>query len=205
MRERETDGERGQAHTLEAVTAALVLLSGIVFALQATAVTPLTGSTSNQYIENQQGDVAEGLLAAEAENGTVKNAVLYYNDSSSANTFYNASVAGYTSGGPPLPFGEALNETFIERGVAVNVNVYFVRDGGDRLPPRSMVHFGQPSSNAAIASHTVTLYDDDRLLAPDGTPTTKTVKNSNYFVDHDIAPGNRLYNVLRVEVIVWRM
>jgi hypothetical protein len=192
---------RGQAHTLEAVAAGILLISGIVFALQATAVTPLTGSTSNQYIENQQRHVADGLLATQADNGTLKEAVLYYDNSTG--TFHGATSDGYAGGGPPTAFGRALNETFVDQGVAVNVDVFYVRPNGDRLPAVPMVNMGRPSPNAAIASQTLTLYDDDRLVEANGT-AGDTVANGSHFTD-DIAPQNDLFTVVRVEVVVWRM
>jgi hypothetical protein len=191
---------RGQAHTLEALAASILLLSGIVFALQATAVTPLTGSTSNQYIENQQRHVADGLLATQADNGTLKEAILYYDNG----TFHGAPSDGYPSGGPPTAFGRALNETFVEQGVAVNVNLYYVRNAtGDRLPARPMVNMGRPSPNAAIASQTVTLYDDDRIVEADGSAGAP-LSSGEHFTD-DVAPQNELFSVVRVEVVVWRM
>jgi hypothetical protein len=195
---------RAQAHTLEAVAASILLLSGVVFALQATAVTPLTGSTSNQYIENQQRHVAEGVLASETDNGTLTEAVLYYNESAGA--FHGASDEGYASGGPPsdvVAFGGVLNETFVERGIAVNVDVYFIREDGDRLPPVPMVHMGRPSPNAAIASQTLTLHGDDRVVLEDGT-RGDVIANETHFT-RDIAPKDELFNVVRVEVTVWRM
>jgi hypothetical protein len=50
----------------------------------------------------------------------------------------------------------------------------------------------------------VTLYDDDVLYAADNTPTTHTLENSTTFYASDVSPGP-LYNVLEVEVVVWRM
>jgi F0F1-type ATP synthase membrane subunit b/b' len=78
--------ERGQAFTLEAVVSAVLLLTAIAFALQVTIVTPLSASTSSQHIENQQAAVSDGLLAAEAENGTIKETLLYWNSGSNSNT-----------------------------------------------------------------------------------------------------------------------
>lgn len=67
---------RGQAHTLEAFAAALLLISGLIFALQATAVTPLSASTSNQHIQNQQQLIASDILTTSAENETLQDALL---------------------------------------------------------------------------------------------------------------------------------
>ena len=75
---------RGQIYTLEAVIAAVLLVSSLVFALQVTAVTPLSASTSNQHIENQQRASASGVLTAAEEAGILQDAVLFWNDSDSA-------------------------------------------------------------------------------------------------------------------------
>ncbi len=39
----------GQIHTLEAVTATMIMVSVIVFTVQATSLTPLTSSTANAH------------------------------------------------------------------------------------------------------------------------------------------------------------
>ncbi|MFC7068310.1 DUF7288 family protein [Halobaculum lipolyticum] len=204
--------DRGQAHTLEAFAAALVVLSGVVFALQATAVTPLTGSTSSQYIENQQASQAESLLAAEAANGSVDDMLLYWNETE--RRFHGAGKRGYTSGLPPTAFGTAFSEAFLERGIAYNVNVYSVRPGpnGSVAPANAtrertrLVYLGEPTEHATVATRTVTLSDDDRLLAADGTPTADTLgaANTTYFAP-DADPDSGLFGVFEVEVVLWRM
>ena len=72
---------RGQAHTLEAVVAALIVLAGIGFALQLTAVTPLSASTSSQHLENQLKATGQGVLASTAASGDLGRAVRYWNGS----------------------------------------------------------------------------------------------------------------------------
>ncbi|WP_152040686.1 DUF7288 family protein [Salinigranum salinum] len=196
------DAGRGQAHTLEAFAAATILLASIVFALQVTAVTPLTASTSSQHIENQQEAVATGVLAAAAENGTLEPTLLAVNNSTGrfhGNTFEGTFVAG----GPPTALGETLNETFLDRGIAFNLYVHHTTS--ERTVRRqTIVRMGGPSDNAISARWLVTLYDDDVLYAADGTETTHTLENSTTFYAADRHPGP-LYNVLEVEVVVWRM
>lgn len=53
---------RGQIHVLEAIIAASLVLGAIIFALQATAITPLTVSSSDQHIETQNQKMATGVL-----------------------------------------------------------------------------------------------------------------------------------------------
>jgi len=191
---------RGQAHTLEAVAAGMLLLASVLFALQVTAVTPLTGSTSSQHIENQQEAIAEGLLATQAADGNLVPTLLYWNESEQA--FHGASGKGYRNAGPPTAFGTALNQTLGDRNIAFDVNLYYVRANGDR-EQRQLVNLGEPSDHASTASRTVTLYDDDRVLDAQKNETT-TLENTSYFAP-DAAPDSRVYNVVDVEVVVWRM
>lgn len=195
--------DRGQAFTLEGIVAALVLLASVVFALQMTAVTPLSASTSNQQIEGQLGAVSEGVLEQARTNGTLRPALLYWNDSLGA--FHNASAKGYyTACATPQPFGQLLERTFTDHGVACNVDVqYLTADGDPRI--ERLVYVGTPTDNAVRATVLVTLYDDDVLYDADGEPTTTTLASSNTFYAPDVANGSRLYNVVQVEVVVWRM
>jgi hypothetical protein len=192
---------RAQAHTLEAVAAALILISSLVFALQVTAVTPLTGSTSSQHIENQQAAVAEGVLAAAAENGTLVPTLLYWNES--AANWHGASDDGYVRGGPPTAFGDTLNRTFLDRGVVFDLTLYFIDDDGDRQRLR-VVDLGDPSDHAATARRTVTLADGDPLRDPDGSASGATLANGSYPVP-DADADQSLYSVVEVELVVWRM
>lgn len=193
-------GDRGQAHTLEAVVAGMVLLASIVFALQVTAVTPLTGSTSSQHIENQQAAVTDGLLTAEAENGTIKETLLYWN--STRTRFYGASSLGYGAG-PPTAFGAQLNRTLGDRNVAYNVNLRHIRPGGDRRTIR-LVYLGEPSDHASVATQLITLYDDDRIRHGDGSLSNEELSSTDYFA-RNIDQDSRVYNVVEVEVVAWRM
>ncbi len=191
--------ERGQAYTLEAIIASVLLISSLVFALQVTAVTPLSASTSNQHIENQQRASASGVLTAAQEAGVLKDAVLYYNDSEGE--YHDADrVTFYTNGYPPNEFGNITRRAFEGRGLAVNVLIYPDANSG----PSRMVYRGEPSDNAVSASRTVTIYDDDALTAPDTSETAATASNFSNVVPEDTT-GNNVYNVVRVEVTVWRM
>lgn len=199
---------RGQAHTLEALVASLLLLAGVAFALQVTTVTPLSASTSSQHIENQQGATADGILAAAAENGALKRAVLFTDDEGNFRGTGNDGY--YTKAGPPNRFGAMLNRSFESRGIVFNVYVnYQTADG--LAKQKRMVYRGVPSDHASAASKKVTLVDDDVLHAdPDGDdvaePTTTTVADSSLYRDAvNGEDGDGLYNVVEVEVVVWRM
>ena len=193
--------DRAQAHTLEAVAAALILISSLVFALQVTAVTPLTGSTSSQHIENQQAAVAEGVLAGAADNGTLVPTLLYWNES--AGNWHNATADGYVQGAPPTTFGDTLEAMFLDRGIVFDLTVHYVDDSGDRQRAR-IVDLGEPSDHASTASRIVTLVNDDPLRRPNESVADVTVGNASYLVS-DAAPDRTLYSVVEVELVVWRM
>ncbi|PSQ17875.1 hypothetical protein BRD02_02530 [Halobacteriales archaeon QS_8_69_73] len=192
---------RGQIYTLEAVIAAVLLMSSLVFALQVTAVTPLSASTSNQHIENQQRASASGVLTAAEEAGALKDAVLFWNDS--AEQYHDAAGRReyYTSDYPPNEFGNITERAFAGRGLAVNVRIYPYANSTDTT---RLVYRGEPSDNAVSASRTVTIYDDDELTAPGATTTAAGAGSFDEAVPED-STGNSVYNVVRVEVTVWRM
>jgi hypothetical protein len=209
--------DRGQAHTLEGVVAAILLLSSLTFALQVTAVTPLSASTSSQHIENQMQSVADGVLAVSAEDDHLKDAVLFWGDKDSDDefNFYGAPGVYYTNGPPDNEFGEALSMAYGGRAIAYNVYVSYQSGTGSWVTQR-MVYRGRPSDNAISASRTVTLYDSDCMLNED-----ETTDESRCLDDDDPSDGNDwtrsdfyapnlpdsdgLYNVVRVEVVAWRM
>jgi len=194
---------RGQAHTLEAVIASLMLLSSLVFALQMTAVTPLSASTSSQHIENQQAATGKGVLTAAAEAGALKPAVLFWNNSTRQFHGVTGQENFYTSGPPDNRFGEMLSRSFDQRGIAYNVYLDFVSQSGD-IVPRRYVYNGVPTDNAVTATYTVTLYDDDPLYDADETANETRLGDpgSTYLIPDT---GRNHYNTVRVEVIAWRI
>lgn len=208
----ESTRQRGQAHTLESVVGGLLLLAAIAIALQLTVVTPLSASTSSQHVEGQQRAVAQGVLANAAEEDVLKDAVLYWDDS--ANNFHDASARGYYTEQPPeeLEFTGILAGAFDSEGIAYNVNfVYQSSDG--RLNSQEFVRQGTPSDNAVSATRTVMIRNDDTLIDENGSVNeTTTVRDADtFFMNNapaettDRSDGHGLYNVVRVEVVAWRI
>jgi hypothetical protein len=189
---------RGQAHTLEAFTAAVLIVGALIFATQATAVTPLSASTSNQHIENQQRATVDGLLATAAENGTLADAALYYDPGDE--TFEGAPDGDPYAEAPPNAFGTALRETLSDRQIAFNVDVrYRTADGGTDVEP--MVRMGEPSDNAVVATRSVGVYNGSRLTGSDDRRLEALDDGEFYAPNVD---DSELYNVFEVEVTVWR-
>lgn len=191
--------DRGQAFTLEAFVASMLLLGGLVFALQATAVTPLSASTSSQHIENQHHATARGALLTASEHGSIRVAVLNWNDTGSK--FHGASEAYFTNH-PENAFGDVLNRSFGSRGIVYNVYVTYENTNDEQRRQR-MVYRGQPTPNAVTASVVVTVYDDDELHDETETPTGTVISDSTFYAP-DSAPSSSVYNVLEVQLVAWR-
>lgn len=194
--------DRGQAYTLEAITASLLLIGGLVFALQATAVTPLSASTSSQHIENQQQAVAEGMFASAAEEGALRETLLYWNASNTS--FYDTgNESYYVDTLMPTTLGQMISRSFTDRTIVVNVYARY-RTSSDRMKRQRILYRGEPSDNAVSASATVTLYDDDELRNADGTPTGTTLSSTTDYFAPDAYPSSGVYNVVEMEVVAWR-
>ncbi|WP_415383301.1 hypothetical protein [Halosimplex sp. TS25] len=184
------------------MVAGLVLLSAVVFALEMTAVTPLSASTSSQHIENQQEATARGVLASAAETGALERAVLSWNETSE--DFYHTGQVGYfTTGAPPNRFGAMLERSFDRKGIAYNV--YLRYQGTDwQTHTQRYVYQGEPSDHAVRATWSLSLVVDDEIRDENGDPTGTAVSDEDtYFAPHP--SGSSVYNVINVEVVVWRI
>lgn len=195
--------DRGQGHVLEGIAAALLILTSVIFALQVTAVTPLTASTANQHLQTQAAGATSGLLAAAEKRGTLREAVLYWNES--ASQFHKTSRDGQYADRIPeeLQFGTTLESSLSSRGLIYNVNLLYANTEGNQRE-RRLLHQGEPTDHAVSVTRTVTIYDDDRLLNEDGTISETTVGEVPGFFAPNVSEGP-LYNVVQVEVVVWRV
>jgi hypothetical protein len=210
---------RGQVFTLEGVFAALVILAGLVFALQAVVLTPsVSGGDTTGFDDARVGSVLETA----GERDALRESLLFWNatvfergdrafvagfyNSSENRTFYTGTEFNESQG----RLAAMLDRSFGE-SVSANVVVTYRNESGAPNGTFPMVLNGAPGSNAARASTTVTLYDSDRLVenATTGARTTRTVEAAEgesdlAFYAPDAYPESDLYNVLEVEVVVWR-
>lgn len=202
----DTSGTRGQALTLDAVTAALLLVASLLFALSITVVTPLTTSTSSQHVENQQQARAIGTLESADNQNTLKPTVLYWNDSKGA--FHGKDTGEVYEDPPPTDFGDTVRQAFVEKSLAANINIrYLSRDAQGDLVQRKvrLLRMGRPTANAVTGRETVSVFDTEYLREEDGSKSSTTVKDADTFYMPDIAPNSELYNSVTVEVVVWRL
>jgi hypothetical protein len=198
--------DRAQAHTLEAFVAALLLVAGLIFAAQATAVTPLSASTSNQHIENQHRALAQDLLSTTAEDGSLREAVVYWDADGGFNPEGDRDY--YTETPNDHPLSSALS-VFARNHLAYNIELVY-RDGEGGTDEIRMVEMGSPSDNAVAATRSVVLFDSTEL-PPDeeGEPETEEEEPETLVEGDFYAPNvdeeGQLYNVVEVRIVVWRL
>lgn len=193
-------GDRGQLFALEGVLAALVVLAGIAFALQATVLTPTTSGATAAPVDASSID---SVLTSTAENGDLRSAITDWDGSG----FKDAEGEWYTGRYPTGAFGTALNQTL---GPSVTANVVIYHRSSDSRKRTRLVYNGAPGDGAVRASTQVTLYDRD-VCSPGPSPSspsdylcTSPERSDFYAADLDTSPDGHLYNVVEVEVVAWR-
>ena len=218
--------DRGQLYTLEGIFAGLVILLGLFFAIQATTTTPSAAGASNPSAIQDDDVYVEDLLAS-MDRSTLKEAVLYWGGpttgfhcSPSGVTYYTGfyndgpscspDEATNAQNPPPNTFGSVLQERLGDQ-YAYNVRIGYQND--DPATPQieyeyqRMVYQGEPGVGAVRASTSVVLLNGDQLRAEDGTDAGTLESNSGdfYAPPSDGDPSNdNAYNVVHIEVVIWR-
>ena len=192
-----------QMHTLEAVMASTIMVMVIVFAVQATSLTPLTSSTANAHIEAQLQTIGQDMLSALDNSqydqiSDLKNDILNWDgyeyvweddeyDSISDNeddTHLNDSA-----------IANMLLYVAMPRGIAHNVQFANMDESG-RFSTRSYIYNGAPSDNAVIVSRKVVLSN------PDINDTSDFFKRTGIY---DIDGDTDFYSIVDVKLTLWRM
>jgi len=184
--------------TLAGIVAGVVLLTGLVYAM---TIAPTAGDreTVERLNHNQDNDRVSDYLKVAEETGTLRRAILSW-DASAGNWKGTPSGGEFTR----LPSSydlQAPTETVLaDNGYGYNIEIeYQTTSGGTSI--RRLVYQGTPGSNAAVASTTLTLSDDDSLV---GSSSSENVSStSNYFAP-DVSSDGNTYNTVRVIVIAWR-
>lgn len=206
---------RAQTFTLEAFVAAILLLATVAFALQVVSISANTASPGGSELRNQHAGLAQGVLDEAVSDGSLSQTLLYWDQNGS--TFHGAgdddeNVSHYISRLPQHDdapgFGRALGEAFDSRQVRYNVDLYYAYSNGSRGHHR-LVEAGTPGDGAVRVAETVTLYDNTRLRDANNSRENVTLRAvaasaDREFYAPDARPDGPLYNVLRVEVVVWK-
>lgn len=212
---------RGQAYTLEAIIAAVLVFTVVMFIAPSFA-TPTSNADTDQAQEHEQIESeVEAMLEQHAADGALKESILNYNDAEGewANGFVEPSNGHYIR--PPNDeFGQSIED--IENRHNVTVNVYLIPESTPSEPENpDRVRFLTQSANAnVITSETVTLtlYEQTRLQSESEIHTRQGTALRQYLGDGDqlsnttnypIEPAanqpatdESVYNVVTVRVVV---
>lgn len=190
--------EKAQLHTLEGVTASTIILLVIIYAIDATSMTPLTSSTSNAHIETELQILGEDILNAldhseSGYNSKLKNDVINWDGSEYFWNGTNYRQNGNTSNFLDNNLTDILIDALVGQGIAHKVElVYLIESDNITEPsaPEKIIFAGEPSDNAVIVSRKVVLQDNENvnITSPIG----------------DIDPGTNLYNIADVKLTLWR-
>lgn len=216
MRGRPSLGDRGQAYTLEGLVASIAILTALLYGLQVVDLGPWTSEATAQTTELETR--AEDVLDLAANEGSLSRVVRCY---SVGRQSFGGQDPGDLSKRTYLE--QLLNQTFDEQNRDYNIYVsYWTDDGRERVTVSTNRseggNFVSPSDSAAVATRTVTLYDDQAVLGNSptkdcgrtavGPPRSgsltgfNSVPRQQFYVD-DIAPNSQLYNVVEVRLVVW--
>lgn len=187
---------RGQAHTLEGVLAAFLLVFALVISLNIIAVTPLTASTTSQHIENQNQQKVSGLLKSTSETGELTNMVLYWDDKNE--TYHNTGEFSAYNTPPNNKFGNLLQQSFTDKQYGLNMHIYY----DNSKERKQIINMGDPTDNAVTATTQHVIYDKDMMINKDGTERETVANDSTFYIQNEDS-NSIVYSVITVEISVW--
>jgi len=218
MRERNpSNGDRGQAYTLEGLISAMVVLMAVLFALQSAVITPTTGGLNDRTVQAQvQQEVQDALVVAANNESGEGLSYMARHWNTTDGSFENASgprVDGnrtYEASEDDDYFteeftlGDILYERFGENGQNYNVEAHY-EDGDANRTHKTLVYQGSPPSGAVTASYTVTLYDKEYVTGDvsDDDTLDNASEDETPTIDHIGDDNGPIYNVVEIRVIVW--
>lgn len=202
--------DRGQTVTLEALVAALLLFAAVGFALTAVAITANTASVGDTELRNQHAEIGQGVLDAAVANGSLEAAILSWDEEGQR---FHGTIPDNPDGTDIEPFhvGDPGNTTFGEKMEVMlwdqnrqfNVDLTFENENGE-LETQRLIEMGTPNEDAVRVSRTVTLYDDTPLVDEQGEARNTTLAEaSDEFYAPNLDDEREIYNVIRVEVVIW--
>lgn len=193
--------DKAQLHTLEGVAASTLILLVIIYAIDATSMTPLTSSTSSVQVETELALLGQDILntldyTEPGEISNFKKDIINWDGNQ-----YQWSGKKYLEDGNienniSNNITEILNTTLISKGIAHRLDVSYLLNNSNTTSvsgPRTMIYAGVPSDNAVIVSRKIVLQDRDIIRDPNST-------NPIY----DIYPATGLWNIVDVKLVLWR-
>ncbi len=198
--------EKAQLHTLEGVAASALLLLVIIYAIDATSMTPLTSSTSSVHVESELAVLGQDILntldyAEPGYSSKLKSDVISWNGKE---YLWNGDDYIINGGNDSLEnnLAAALNATLIRRGVAHRVELTYLLNNTGIIEPSSpeiMINAGVPSDNSVIVSKKIVLQDTDCM---DDEGCEEDEEDQRHIKDIDTSTN--LYNIVDVKLILWR-
>ncbi|MDK2892706.1 hypothetical protein [Methanohalophilus sp.] len=189
-----------QLNTLEGIIAATIMIGVLVFAVQATSLTPLTSSTANAHVETQLNSLGQDIItsldhSSYKQDSDLKKAILAWNGDEyvwDSTHYVSTDNASDTLEGP---IQEILEFAVTENGIVHNLGYTFMTLDGDSKTVY-YIYNGDPSDNAVIISRKVLLSNTD-------IANVATFENATGIPDVDIATD--YYNIIDVKLTMWRM
>ena len=192
--------QTAQMHTLEAIMASTIMVMIIVFAVQATSLTPLTSSTANAHIEAQLQTTGQDMLdvldhSLYGQNSNLKNDILNWDGDEYVWGGDSYVSRRNTSTSLDSSIEDMLTYIAVPRGIAHDVQFTYMSETG-RFSTRLYIYNGDPSDNAVIISRKVLLSDSDIAGFPLFMANTSI---------GDIDTSTEMYNIVDVKLTLWRM
>ncbi|MCZ7357456.1 MAG: hypothetical protein O8C66_08020 [Candidatus Methanoperedens sp.] len=193
--------EKAQMHTLEGVVATTLLLMVIIYAIDATSMTPLTSSTSNVHMDTELAVMGQDILntldyTEPGYNSNLKNDILNWtgeqyvwngtkylentNDPRNATSLVNnlTGILSATLGRQGIAHKVEISSLFISDNITVS------------SAPEEWIYAGVPSNNVVIVSRKIVLHNSD-VFNP-----ANPIK--------DIDPSTNLKNIVDIRLFLWR-
>ncbi|VVB93465.1 Uncharacterised protein [uncultured archaeon] len=196
--------DNAQLHTLEGVAASILLLGVIIYAIDATSMTPLTSSTSNAHVESELAALGQDLLntldyAEPGYNSKLKNDIIKWDGRVylwNGTRYIENSDPAYPQNVLINNLTDVLNSTLISQGIAHKVELTYIRRINNNTVPSESVQWiyaGVPSSNAVIVSRKIVLQKSDLSGL---TLANYTIKSMDPMIDP--------FNIIDVKLVLWR-
>lgn len=193
--------DKAQMYTLEGISAAAIMFLILLYAIDATSLTPLTSSTANVHVESELQLLGQDILSALDYTEPGYDSRLKSDVSNWTGYTYVWNGRSYID---PLNLSRAnlsnnltrvFEKVLVKQGIAHNVELtYLASDGVNQtyLVSSDMINNGDPSDNAIIVSRKIVLHNNN-------------INETNLPLIMDIDRATDLYNIVDVKIILWRM
>jgi len=198
---------RGQAFTVEAILASLIIVGTLVVISQTAAVAPLQSETQSQTAQQEAATLSSDFLETSAEVETLDEALLQWDPNQRTFDGTEEEYDHYQVPPTDIAFGKAISEVFTSHNYLVNVDLVWTAPHGTET--QRYLHMGTPDKNAVTTSHTVTLMTDDTVsYTRGGTSQSMTLQavaesESAEFFARPSPQGRATYQSVSVQMTVW--